>query len=419
MSAHPDELSSQASPAAAASAFDVLRMLSETIGPRPAGSQGERRAATRLLQHYERARIAAVRLPTRVRAAGAWELLLYAPAGLLALLIGVWRPWLGVAAGLLALTACLLELNGRILLTRGTPWRDADNVLAIVPARRREIRRLVVLANLDTPEPTSVNRALRWLLNDAQRLIVVELAFVPPTLAAYALFSGRGFSGALPIALAAVISVSLLAVGVAQWTSPGSRGAVTNASGLAALVGCAGHLGQQPAQWVETWFLATAAGEARHDGLRAFLTANRFDPETTYFVQLQSVGGGELRYAVTEGFPLPRAANPALVRLVTAAGAARPAIAALPVRRLTRGTQAGAAQRAGYAAITLVGCDRRGAIPRRASPDDTLTAVDRSQVEGAVSLVVQVVALLDADAEQRNRAARLARHSTRPDAVDG
>jgi hypothetical protein len=141
--------------ATATHAPELVRALADEIGARPAGSAAERQAAGVVATAFEQVGVASVQLPARVRSPGSWEVLLYAPLGVLAVLVALIQPYIGLALAVLTALLCGMDASGRPLLTRLVPRRASRNVLAIVPPTRQEIRRLVVMANLDTPFPAS------------------------------------------------------------------------------------------------------------------------------------------------------------------------------------------------------------------------------------------------------------------------
>jgi hypothetical protein len=395
----------------AARAAAVVRGLAGDIGARPAGSAAEMRAAQFVAEGFEQAGVAAVQLPVRVRASGSWEALVYLPLGLLAILLSLIEPISGAVAGCLVLAGCCAELSGRSLLTRWLPRLPSRNVLAIVPPRRQEIRRLIIMANLDTVTPAAA-RHLSATPSTARTASYTVAALVPGVAALVVLALSDAAQGTMLRLLSATLLLAwLLRVGWLNWQAEGSPGAATNSSGVAALVAAAEQVHRHPPDWIEVWFLATSAGEAHADGLRAFLRANSFEREATFFVNVQSVGTGALTVATREGVIRRQAAAPFLARWLEEAGVERPQLVG-PRRMLRRLTLAGVAARAGYSAVTLVGSDELDLIPHDGRISDTPDTVSAPQIERAANVLVSLLTRADVDAAERNRLALLARASS-------
>jgi hypothetical protein len=388
----------------------IVRALAGDIGPRPAGSAAELRAAAVVAAAFEQVGVAAVQLPVRVRAPGSWEVLLYLPLGLAAILLGLAQPVLGAVAGAAVLLACGAELSGTDLLTRLIPRTPARNVLAIVPPQRQAIRRVIVMANLDTVAPAAANRfaASPATAKTASYTLAVLAPFT--ALLISQVLAGNDVTG-LSMASALLTLLWLFRVGWLDWQARGSPGAATNASGIAALVALAEHVGNNPLEWIELWLLAASAGEARGDGLRSFLQSNQFDVDATFFVNVQSVGAGTLAVATREGLIRTHTASPMLARGLAESRVDPAQLIGLGYK-LRRRTQAGVAMQAGYDAVTLVGADDDAVIPRDGREDDTVALVDQSQINRATTMLSGLLARLDAEAAERNRLALLARASS-------
>lgn len=378
----------------------LLGALASDAPRRLAGSAAELRAAELLAGAWEDVGVASVQLPTRVARGAPWLPLLYLPCGLLAAFVGLLAPWVGVALALLTLVAVALECDGRRLLTRAAPTAPARNVLAIVPPARRELRRLVVVAQLDTPAATAGERDLNaWLSRNRDVLTLALLALNLAGLLYLAIADSLTAQRliALPAILLAGTLLGLWKSGRAPSTNAGDGAANGD---LAALLGLAEAARAQPAQWVELWLLATAGGESG-GGLRAFLTSNRFAPEATAFIHLLGVGAGPPRPALRDGRLWPRWAAPELPRVFARAGQANATAGAPPLPRLWHTSPAQLAARAGYAALTVTGRTEAGAT-------DTAAQAAVAQI---VTVLGGVLRELDAEADERERLAQLARGS--------
>lgn len=103
---------------------------------------------------------------------------------------------------------------------------------------------------------------------------------------------------------AAVIALALSGLMIEWELAPFSPGANDDLSGVAVMLGLSDRLrGALPENFQFT-FVATGAEEAHCSGMKAFMKAHRheFDRAHSYFINLECLGGGRLRYVTEEGF---------------------------------------------------------------------------------------------------------------------
>ena len=77
-----------------------------------------------------------------------------------------------------------------------------------------------------------------------------------------------------------------------------------NASGVATAVSLAAELDAEPPDNLDVWVVLDGGGECTQEGIRAFVRSRRkrLDRATTFFIALDSVGGGRVRYATSAGW---------------------------------------------------------------------------------------------------------------------
>lgn len=399
-------------PVYASSVMMHVDALAGQIGARPAGSAQEQQAAEYVLEQCAAQGVPAIGLPISAPVFASWPELISILGALIALLIALLQGLLGFG---LALVVLLVYLTGALLhpaVAARLPSRRSVNVLAIAPARRAELRRLVISAALDSP--------CVGLLGDA-RLAPLQERLAP--LVAAALTLAAVVTGIdlrterahfrLTFAVAALLLVALLAlIGEREWRGTLSAGARTYASSLAALIEIATRLQAQPTDWVEVWLLGLGATRTEQAGMRQLLAENQFDPDVTLFVHLHSVGAGRLHYAIADGALRARHAAPTLARL---AAAGEGAASALPLARLRAETPTSVAAGAGYQAITIVGI---ADDPFPPTLDDAPSEIDSRAIEAAVAAALSITQLVEAEMVERQRMAALARRGEPVSAVD-
>ena len=93
-------------------------------------------------------------------------------------------------------------------------------------------------------------------------------------------------------------------------------GANDNASGVATVLSLAEELGANPPANLDVWVLLTGAEECLQEGMRSFVRAHRgeLDRETTYFVNVDTVGRGDVRFETGAGWVVSYQLDRRLVR---------------------------------------------------------------------------------------------------------
>ncbi len=199
-------------------------------------------------------------------------------------------------------------------------------------------------------------------------------------------------SGALTVVqfvLAAVLLTYVMLFVDAAISDP-SPGASTNASGVAALIEIGRRLQERAPRGIETWLVFPAAKEGLALGMRAWLRehGDQFDPRDTFFVNVDTIGHGDVHHVTADGYGLAFRSDQRLVRLCEELGSAP------HVWRI--GTDATQAAMAGFGSITVCCLDAQGRMPEFHRTTDTAERVDPEAVARATDLTEQIVRRIDA-----------------------
>ena len=295
--------------------------------------------------------------------------------------IAFWWPEVAFGYGLAVFILYMAEFSGFRGLSRFLPQFPSQNVVARFLGTRPRCT-IVVTAYYDSgcAWPLVAPERIR-LLRPAHLILVGCMVVAIATCAADAL--------ALPDSLPNTVSASI------RWTAIGIlglaaltlfltasqgediRGANNNASGVAALLGLAQKLKDQPLEDADVLLVATGSHEAWMSGMRHFLSAHRLPRGDTYFLNLEGVGAGRLYYLKTEGFLHRLAADPAMTGLANALSVGHPihpgSLRAVP-------TEAHAPLSRGMKAMTVMGLDRSGVPAHWCQIEDRVTGVETAQI---------------------------------------
>ena len=170
--------------------------------------------------------------------------------------------------------------------------------------------------------------------------------------------------------LALVVEVFLLVDIALSDVVPGAN---DNASGVAAALSVAAELERDPPPHLDVWVLLTGAGWSLHEGMRAFVRAHRKElaRDSTYFLELDTVGLGDVRFETAAGWAVSFPMDARLVELCEAlADADREGEDRYRARALGRGGLPGeavAARLRRYPAITITCAGELDIAPARAA----------------------------------------------------
>jgi hypothetical protein len=243
------------------------------------------------------------------------------------------------------------------------------NVVARVPARGERKRTLVLAAHHDTQRTGLIWSPALNRFGAEQRL---RKRSVPPYLPIPAL---AVLSGIRPLALLAT------ALAVEQALRPAVPGANDNASGVAAVLALLERFAAEPLDGTEVVGAFVGGEESGMLGMRAFLRSERFDPQTTLVLSLDTLGCGT---------PIVLRAEHALLRY----SYAEDDLALVPehVERWSIGgwTDALQAKLAGLRALSLLSIGPEGVFTHYHVPDDLPEHVDFACVEACVETAAQI-----------------------------
>jgi hypothetical protein len=336
-------------------------------------------------------------------------------------------PPTATGAGLLGIVAAALVLSGRrlggALLALGVfagivdEAQNGPRILRRLVRRRRttvnlvgrvgdsaEPATLVVLAHHDAPQTGALfDQTLQRRLHERAPGLLerfktplpqwwIGLAGPLATLAG-ALTARRRYARA-GLAIGALGTAAVADI----WRSETVQGANDNLSGVAALVGLAELLREQPVPGLRVLLVSCGAEETLQDGIRAFVSSHRdeLDPARTAFVNLDTVGSPHLVMLEAEGpVWMESYAGPWLRDLIET-HAERLGVPLLRGFRARASTDSVIPSRAGYAIATIVSVTDWMSPANYHLPSDVPANLDYASVADATRLVYSVAQELPA-----------------------
>ncbi len=378
------------------------------------GSDSERRAAKLVADRLRRAGMRVDVEPTYVHPQMPLVQALHCVLGVAGSLVGVASPPAGFAIILFTSASLYLDVDARFYLVRRLFFRRASQNVVARPAGDGWRARLVLTAHLDAGRasrflaPRRVKR-VSWLLPrpvGSIGVIFLALASLLPIL-------GLRLAGIDTTGLSVLQVIPTLVLLVAAYffanaqiakVVPAANG---NASGVATALALAEELADEPTGQLDVWVVVTGAGEALMEGMRSFLRAHRKElaEGETYFVNLDSVGAGAVRYTASEGLAVGVRVGGRLGELCAAIATAdredgrRFDADALQV---ALATDALPAALAGFPATTVT-CREPGEIlpANHHTANDLPDAIDPKALDRTHDFTLELARRLDADVARR------------------
>jgi hypothetical protein len=395
--------------------MDVIRELC-SFESRLAGTDAERRAAnllaTRLRDRGRRAQIE----PTYVHPRYGLVHAAHCALGFAGSLLAIIQPAIGFAIVLAATASMYLDLNYRVYLLRRLFFRRASQNVVSPGERPDAPARVLLCAHYDAArtgaafDPKRVARGARLarrlsLPVGPFRILFWSLALLLPILGARM----AGIDSNL-ISVLQLLPTLVLLVGVFLLTdielSDVVPGANDNASGVATVLSLAEELGANPPAHLDVWVLLTGAEECLQEGMRSFVRAHRgdLDRETTYFVNVDTVGHGNVRFEAGAGWVVTYQLDRRLVELCNAiATADREDSNRYQARPLIHGLAGDSMppRIAGFPATAITCLNDLNYVPGYHTLDDTPDHIDPAALDRAHGFALELVRALDRDVGRR------------------
>src|SRR3954463_13687725 len=396
--------------------MEVINELCSFEGRR-AGTDAERRAANWLAQRLRDGGRRAGGGPTYVHPQYGLVHALHRALGFTGSLVAIVAPPVGFAIVLVAALSMYLDLNGRFYLARRLFFRRASQNVVSPGKRSGASARIFICAHYDSArsgaafQPRRVARISRLSKRlpfpiAPFRVLFWSLAILLPILGARMAGVDSGLISLLQLipTLILLIGVFLLADVELSDIVPGAN---DNASGVATALSLAEDLDAEAPENLDVWLLLTGGEECQMEGMRSFVRAHRksIDRENTYFLVLDAVGAGAVRYETGEGLAVTYDMDKRLVQLrapvATAPRENGDRFGAKPLRQ-PFATDALPVRIAKFRSTAITCLDDGSLLPANYHrPEDVPKRIDRKALDRSHDFILELVRALDRDAGRR------------------
>jgi hypothetical protein len=396
--------------------MEVIRKLCSFEGRR-AGTDAERRAANwlaeRLREGGRRAQVEATYVHPQYGLVHA----LHCALGFAGSLVAIVQPAVGFGLVLLAAVSMYLDLNGRFYLLRRLFFRRASQNVVARGKRPKAPARLFICAHYDSArtgalfQPKRVARASRLAARlpfpiAPFRILFWSLAVLLPILGTRMAGIDSNLISLLQLFPTLILLVGVFMLGDIE-LSEVVPGANDNASGVATTLALAEELDSDQPENLDVWVVLTGAEECQTEGMRSFIRSHRksLDGEATYFIVIDAVGAGGVRYDVGEGLAVTYDMDRRLVQLCEAIAAADregdDRFAAQPLRS-GFATDALPARLAKFRAIAITCLNDGSILPAHyRRPEDVPKRIDQRALNRAHDFTLELIRALDRDVGRR------------------
>jgi hypothetical protein len=383
--------------------MDHIKVLCAEIGPRGPTTEAEARAAAYAAAKLEEAGARDVSVETFRSVPSLWWAMEIALA--LALVSTAIHYFHGGCSPIWAVLPCILSLCAvvaelsfwKLSLSNILPKRVSQNVHGRVAPKRPARNKLVLIGHLDTNcTPILFHRRIVGLLPHVMG-VVLACVVIKALLFTFGplLISPRSVLIAA-LLLDAPIFLTLLAELHGDLFSPFTEGANDNASAAGVVLSLAERFAREPLEQTEVWALCTGCEEATLTGIQAFLDKHGDELKNAWFVDLECVGIGELRFITQEGMLKKYHSNPGLIRAAAEAAEAvgDDKIVGAPLK--SGYTETSIVLKRGFSGITIMAMPE-GAddVPHWHQTSDRIDNLEPETVDKALEYVAALARELD------------------------
>jgi hypothetical protein len=395
----------------AAGRMEIIRELC-SFERRLTGTDAERRAAAAMAERLRALDRKVDVEPIYVHPQYALVHALHCALGVAGSLVAIEVPALGFGLVLAAAASMYLDLNARLYLARRLFFRRASQNVVSPGANADAPARLILSAHLDAAHGGAVfsranARRFARLARSSPlplgpfRILFWSLAALVPLLGLRMAGVDSDVVSVLQLVPTLILLVGVFALVEIALSDP-VPAANDNAYGVATALSLAAELGDEPPENLDVWVVLTGAGESLSEGMREFVRAHRSDLErpTTFFIDLDSVGFGEPRFATGAGWAVSVAMDKRLCELAAAIATAdsdgdRAHRAAAYASGL--GGEAVPPRLAGFRTLAITCHDPDGVVRNRHLPADVPKTINAAALDRAHGFALELINRLDAD----------------------
>ena len=377
-------------------------MLSNEIGSRGSTKSNEELAAQYIIDEMEKAGLDDVEMQNFSSVKSfSWTYGFICLSFVLAFFIFLTSPLLAFIICIFSLITFNNEINTKETISKFMPKGSSQNIIGKIPAQKYPIKKLIFVAHYDTSKsaisfhPELVkNFRSTFLLGYFSMVMLTSVFGISVILRSFD-FNVFKTLCYLTIPFVLVLFLFFLVMLHREIFGEYTPGANDNASGVSVLLETAKEVKKNPPEFIETCFLATGCEEAGAVGMIKFLEEYNPDKQNTFFINIDNIGSGDLKYIMKEGILKKYASNDKLLKKASLSAQEKPEIkvSGAPYHLLI--TDATAALARNYKAMTILAMNKEGLLPNWHWHTDTIERIEKNNLLGARTLALRILYNID------------------------
>jgi hypothetical protein len=379
--------------------MEHVRVLSEDIGPRGPTTEGEERAAQYISSELKKQGI------------DVWIEDFYSPSTFswyyavpnfiifLSFLVFLYNSLIGILLAMIGAFFFFTEINTIETISRFFPKKKSKNVVGKLESREPAKKKIVIVTHHDTSKPSlSFHPRNIPYFRASIVLMIFSAIFIPIALMVELFLDSGGILLLILVPFALYLFVSVLVLVHRELNYEPVPGANDNASGAGVVLALGENLSAHPLKNSEIWFLSTGCEEVGTVGMMRFLEKHGEELKDAYFINIDNVGKGDIRYTEGEGLIKAFPCSKKLIDIAQKASESAQ-VGAEGFTSTIYPTNTLPCLVRNHRAISILATDEEGLIYNWHWPTDTYDRLDGNTIDKAYKLVLEMVRILDT---QRN-----------------
>lgn len=369
-----------------------IYVLSKEIGPRASGTLNEKKAADYIKSVFENLKINCnvEKFKTPSSFSITYGLIYF--LSVISTIFFTFSVLTGFIISLIALVIFWEEIHTRGILSKIFSTKISQNVLGEIPAKSTPLNTVFLVAHYDSSKagpmfnPKFVKNFRFLFLLNFFSMIVISINLFVGIFFKEILFILWMFS--LPFAI--FLSISILLLIIREFFFQATPGANDNASGVCVMLNVAEEIAKSPFEKTQVYFLATGAEEVGMIGMLNFLKKYRGKYKNAYFINLDNLGSGILRYVTKEGM-IKTYKSCSELKYFAKNVILEHNLDIRPFVYKTMATDAYALLVRGFKAMSIVGADEHGILPNWHWITDTLENIKIENIKECQKFVLEMI----------------------------
>ncbi len=377
--------------------MEHIKVLAEQIGPRGPTSENEKRASEYIHSVMEKNGLLVKTERFLSPSTFTWYYAIPCSIIFLSFLIFPFHRLSAFVVSTLGALFFMAEINTIETISLLFPKKESQNVIARIKPKKAADKRIIIVTHHDTSKPSiSFNPRFVKYFRASIILMIFSVVFVPIIYGLITIFSWNEIFFYISIPFSFYLFTSVMILVHRELVYKPIHGANDNASGAGILIRLSEALSNAKFENTEIWFLSTGCEEVGAIGMIRFLKKYGRELNDAYFICIDNVGKGQIRYTTAEGLIKAFKSSKTLVETAQRSSLNRNIDAKEFVCKIYP-TNALPCLVRKYKVISILATDENGLIYNWHWDTDTMENLDVETINMAYDLVSEMVRLIDAE----------------------